>query len=85
MPDDSAAPADDRPSDPTYSVDYERAVARKMRALGLSTGSDYWVYVHDDPELVALRRSRSAPAAQIDQQRSLEPPVARQPPVGDDA
>ncbi|RLK26141.1 hypothetical protein DER29_4161 [Micromonospora sp. M71_S20] len=82
---DDSAPAEDRPSDPTYSVDYERAVARKMRALGLSTGSDYWVYVHDDPELVALRRSRSAPAAQPDQPRSPEPPGAGQPPVGDDA
>ncbi|MGC4789183.1 hypothetical protein ACLQ22_15285 [Micromonospora sp. DT178] len=82
---DDSAPADDRPSDPTDSADYERAVARKMRALGLSTGSDYWVYVHDDPELVALRRSRSAPAAQLDQPRSPEPPVVKQPPVGDDA
>ncbi|MFG3698033.1 hypothetical protein ACGF5C_08955 [Micromonospora sp. NPDC047620] len=80
---DDSAPADDRPSDPTYSADYEMAVRRKMRALGLSTGSDYWVYVHDDPELVALRRSHADPAAQTDQSRvagTTDPGTA---PVGD--
>ncbi|MFI1197016.1 hypothetical protein ACH4T9_27675 [Micromonospora sp. NPDC020750] len=49
MSDDTATSADDRPGHPQDSTDDHVAVAEQMRARGLSTGSDYWLYVAGEP------------------------------------
>ncbi|WP_405101667.1 hypothetical protein [Micromonospora sp. NBC_01412] len=47
--DDTAASAEDRPGRPQDLTDDHVAVAERMRACGLSTGSDYWLYVAGEP------------------------------------